>query len=319
MPVRVVYFGNSVSAFSARHFEALLASSCHLVAVVDVPGTRRSTTNPLPDGLTSFVDTAHQWDIPALEPANPNEAQFVQRLRQLEPDLFVSAGYAFILGEQILSVPRLLAANFHASLLPDYRGKHPVFWALRHGERWAGLTVHAMDPGIDTGDILYQVRVRTRRDDTVASLYKRIMDRSVKLVGRLFTDAGAGRLPRRPQVEGGGSYFSSTCEDDFHLNWKWPAETIRRHISMTPGRCFSEVNGERVYFHNAEIEAIPESAAPATVLNVKRTRAVIAAGSGAVSSSQVQVEGQAAESFAGFCRRMGLGPRDEFQAKGGRP
>jgi methionyl-tRNA formyltransferase len=118
-------------------------------------------------------------------------------------------------------------------------------------------------------------------------------------------------------VEAEASYFSSTCDDDFRLNWGWPAEKIRRYISMTPGKCFSVINGERVYFHNAETESAPESFAPATVLSVGRTRAVIAAGSGAVSSSQVQVEGQSTESFAGLCRRMGLEPGDKLPSNGG--
>ncbi len=71
------------------------------------------------------------------------------------PDMFVAVGYTDLLRAPLLAVPRILAANFHASLLPAYRGRHPVFWALRHGERWAGLTVHVMDEGFDTGDVLY--------------------------------------------------------------------------------------------------------------------------------------------------------------------
>jgi len=74
-----------------------------------------------------------------------------------------------------------------------------VFWALRHGERWSGMAVHMMDRGLDTGGILYQVRVRTRQDDTVESLYDRILKRSSNLMRRLIDDAGRGRLRPRAQ------------------------------------------------------------------------------------------------------------------------
>ena len=159
-----------------------------------------------------------------MEPSSPNLPEFVDAMRRLSPDLLIAAGYSQVLGEQILSIPRLLPVNFHASLLPAYRGKHPVFWALRNGERWAGLTVHVMDAGLDTGDILYQVRVRTRAQDSVATLYDRIMDRSVNLVGLLVKDAEEGTLGPRPQPEVGASYYSSVDEDDFRLDWTRDAE-----------------------------------------------------------------------------------------------
>jgi methionyl-tRNA formyltransferase len=313
MAIRVVYFGNSASTFTARHLAALLDTPCDLVAVVDVPAARRDTTNPLPDGLQGLTQTAQKQGIPDFEPASPNKPQFVEALRQLEPDLFIAAGYALILKEKVLAVPRLLAANFHASLLPAYQGKHPVFWALRGGERWAGLTVHAMDLGIDTGDILYQVKVPTRRDDTVASLYRRIVDRSRELVGRLIADAERGAIPRRSQPADGGSYFSSTTDDDFHLSWHWPAEKIRRHVTITPGRCYAITGQQRVYFHNAETEPLDDPLPPGTLLRIGRTRAAVTAGTGALSSSQVQVAGGDIESFAGFCRRMGLRLGDRLE------
>lgn len=311
--MRVVFFGNSASTFTARHFGALLAAPCELAAVVDVPPDRRGTTNPLPDHLPDFTWAAQRRGISVFEPTSPNDPAFFAAVRQLEPDLFMAAGYGLILQEEVLAIPRLLAANFHASLLPDYRGKHPVFWTLRGGEQWAGLTVHAMDLDIDTGDILYQVRVRTRRADTVASLYSRIMDRSVELVERLVADAARGAIPRRPQPDGTGSYFSSTTDDDFRLRWDWPAEKIRRFITVTPGECYVSIGQRRVYFRNAKTVPGNNDSPPGTLLRVGRTRAVVATIDRALSSSRVQVAGREAESFAGFCRRMGFQPGDRLE------
>ena len=181
--MRVVFFGSSPNIFSNRHYAALEQSPCDIVAVVDTPAKARSSTNTVRSSFQPFTDKAVSSGIPVFEPNSPNEFDFVREIGRLEPDLFIAVGYIRLLKEDILSVPRVMAMNFHASLLPAYRGKHPVFWALRHGEKSAGLTVHAMDPHLDTGDILYQVRVRTRRRDTVAALYDRIMDASTRLVG----------------------------------------------------------------------------------------------------------------------------------------
>ena len=207
MRLKVIFFGNSQSVFSNRHFNALAKSACKILAVVDAPAAKRASTNPskLTD-VPAFTETARQLNIAVFEPSDPNSLEFVQVMEELSPDLFVAVGYTNLLKPALLAVPRIPAVNFHASLLPAYRGKHPVFWALRNGERWAGLTVHVMEPSVDTGDILYQVRLPTRRRDSVASLYNRIIDRSIELVPRLVDDAANNRFVRRPQSQTGASY-----------------------------------------------------------------------------------------------------------------
>jgi methionyl-tRNA formyltransferase len=310
MPVRVVFFGNSVSSFSARFFAALLAEPCELVGVVNVPAAKQNTTNPLAEGLLDFVDEAHKRHIPTQQPSNPNVSTFAAILASLNPDLILSAGYAVILKKEILEVPDLMAVNFHASLLPEYRGKHPVFWALRNNEKWSGLTVHVMDPGIDTGDIIYQVMVRTRKGDSVAKLYQRIIDNSLGLVNRLIIDAERGSIPIRKQPIGAGSYFSSTSEDDFRIDWSWTAEKIIRFINITPGKCFTLVGGQRVYFFNAKKEVGSATPPPGTLLNIRDKRAAVATGSGILSSSLLMTESGETETFAGFCRRAGFSPGD---------
>jgi methionyl-tRNA formyltransferase len=290
MTVRVVFFGNSASVFTARHFQALLRTSCVLCGVVDVPAEKRGTTNPLSSGLPDFVRIAQERSIQAFCPVKTDDPSFIGGVRELEPDLFLTVGYALILKEAALQIPRLLAANFHASILPDYRGKHPVFWALRAGERWAGLTVHALDAGIDTGDILYQVKVRTRRSDRVSTLYDRIMDHSTRLVGKLIADVDHGSIPRRPQENRSGSYFSSPREEDFRLVWSWDAERIRRMVTLTPGECFIQLGSHQLYFMDAEYFQVEKDAAPGTLLRLGRKRAVIKTGDKAVSFAKLRID-----------------------------
>jgi methionyl-tRNA formyltransferase len=302
----VVFFGNSQSLFSNRHFRALVETPCELVAVVDVPPSRRTSTNPAVGAFPSFVQVACQRSVSALEPSSPNLPEFVEAIGSLSPDLLVAVGYSQLLGERILSLPGLLPVNFHASLLPAYRGKHPVFWALRNGERWAGLTVHVMDTGLDTGDILYQVRVPTRAQDSVATLYDRIMDRSVELVGLLVKEAEEGTLQPRPQPEDGASYYSSVDEDDFRLDWTWDAEDLRRWIHTTPGRCFCDLKGSRVYFVDARVVGRPSGELPGTLIRLEESFCDVATGRDALRVHSARQDHEGTVSLPRICQELGL-------------
>ena len=304
MTIRIIFFGNSQSVFSNRHFHTLWQTPCDLVGVVDSPPTKRGSTNPLTNPFQSFRELAPQRGVPIFEPPTPNMPAFVSEISDLSPDLFIAVGYTNILQVKILSVPRILAVNFHASLLPAYRGKHPVFWCLRNGDPWSGLTVHVMDADVDKGDILYQVRVRIRKDDTVPSLYDRIMIKSVELVKHLIEDTENGALLRRPQNEVGASYFSSITKEAFRLDWSGEAEKLRRWITITPGECYTDIAGKQVYLLDAEIVKTDDRSDPGEILYLGKAQGVIAVGNGALSLRYVTKDGDKF-TFPELCRKLG--------------
>jgi methionyl-tRNA formyltransferase len=305
MALRVVFFGNSNSVFSLLHFQALLKEKIELVCVVDSPRNKRGSTNPLSPGFQGLRQALRGTETSIVEPESPNEAAFVNDLARKSPDLFVSVGYTNILKEAILSLPRLFAVNFHASLLPQYRGKHPIFWCLRNGERRSGLTVHVMDPGIDTGDILYQVHVRVFKQDTIERLYDRIIARSLPLISRLIQECRLGTIKFSPQPPEQGSYFSSISDEDFRILWSGKAETIRRWITITPGRCYADIGGYRLNFKSASVVRTDDSPPPGTILYLGSRRGVVAALDGGVSLNRVQCESLQAASFAECLRQLG--------------
>ncbi len=304
-----VFFGNSDSVFSNRHFAALIESPAAIAAVVDVPPAGRTTTNTAaPPAGGSFVIAARDRGIPVFEPASPNDPATVEALTALGPELFIAVGYTRLLKERLLALPQIVAANFHASLLPAYRGKHPLFWALRQGKRWAGLTVHVMAAGFDTGDILYQVRERVRRHDSVASLYDRIMDRSVPLVPRLVADAAAGVLPRRPQGELGASYYSSVTPEDFRLDFRQPAALLERWVYASPAQCYVDQGGTRVYVLDAEPASGVEASAPGVLTAIGRTTCTVTAGQKALRLRRVRTTSGGEQTAGAWCRAAGLRP-----------
>lgn len=305
--LRLVFFGNSQSAFSNRFFTPLLEAPCQLVGVVDVPPAKRQSTNPwTATGIPSFVDAARVRGTPIFEPPNPNTPYFTGTLAALSPDLFLAAGYMFLLKPALLSIPRLVAINLHASLLPAYRGKHPVFWALRNGERQTGLTAHVMDPHFDTGDILYQVRVRTRKKDTVTTLYDRIIEKSVPVVPRLIADVTQGTLHRIPQPETGASYFSSVSDEHFHLDWSRPAEDLRRWIQTSPGECWRMVGDRRFYFMDADVIRYQGKATPGKLIRLERNTTTLATGRDALVVRWIRPEGEEKRPLSRLCSELEL-------------
>jgi methionyl-tRNA formyltransferase len=315
MTLRVAFFGSSQNVFSGRFYEALTRTPCEIVAAVDVPVAKRASTNSVTQKhFMNFAENAVRNGVPVYEPADPNTPAFVSTMRSLAPDLFLAVGYMFRLRSAILATVRIVSANVHASLLPAYRGRSPVFWALRHGEHYSGLTIHAMDDRLDTGDLLYQVRVRTRKDDSVTSLYDRIIASGVKLVPRLVADATHTRLPRRSQPNGTGSYFSAANETDFRIDWTRNAEELRRWIVITPGQCFSIINQMKVCFLDAAIATNAQGAEPGTVLKIDRLGCTIATGSGALQFVHIELPTARQMPMAQFCQESGISIGDQIAA-----
>jgi methionyl-tRNA formyltransferase len=212
----------------------------------------------------------------------------------------------FLLKPPLLSIPRIVAINFHASLLPAYRGKHPVFWALRNGERQTGLTAHVMDPRFDTGDILYQVRVRTRKRDTVSTLYDRIIEKSVSLVPRLIGDVSQGTLKHTPQPEASASYYSSISDEHFHLDWTRSAESLRRWIQTSPGECWRRMGERRMYYMDAEVIRYKGAATPGQLIKLGRYTATLATGEDALVIRWVRRDGEGKRMLSQLCEELGL-------------
>lgn len=306
--MRVVFLGNSRNVFSERFYGALCETDCQIVAVVDVPLAAAGSTNPSSDTtVMDYMSEARKRGMVALAPDKPNRPNVVERIRSVRPDLLFAVGYTKLLKAELLTTPSVVAANVHASLLPAYRGKHPAFWALRHGEHNSGLTIHAMDAKLDTGNILYQVQVPTQPDDSVATLYERIILRGLPLVSQLISDAQQGTLPCLPQSEEGASYFSGTTEEDFRIDWSQPAEEIRRWIATTPGQCFADISGKRVFFWDAHCVPNHGVTQNGQVLEIGEVECTITTSAGAVQLSKIHVESHQPSPLAAFCRRHGIG------------
>ncbi|MFO7929511.1 MAG: methionyl-tRNA formyltransferase [Candidatus Humimicrobiaceae bacterium] len=269
-----------------------------MVAGANSPGR---STNPS-SKYSSFKQDLAAKKVPIFEPENLTGGEFLQKIKQLKPELFVCIGYPLKLTIRILEIPRSVV-NFHASLLPAYRGRPPVFWALRNNERYSGLTIHEMDENLDEGDIYYQKKVKIKKDDTVFTLYERIMKKSSPLVRKLVIDFSGHKLEKNPQSRKNASYYSSTTEDDFRICWDKKAEDIKRWISITPGRCFTEIGEKKAFLVSPKIIDQKKGKKPGTVVSITDTVIDIATKDNIIQLEKVMV-GNREINASKFSRRL---------------
>lgn len=140
-----------------------------------------------------------------------NEQEFIRKLNNINPDLIISVYFNQIISEEVIDIPKKGIVNIHPAYLPDYKGISPVFWSLANSEKYAGVTVHYIDKGVDTGNIIEREKIKIEKDDTEDSLYWRICEIGSPLLIRAVDKIRAGRVQL---VENkGGRYFSLPTED----------------------------------------------------------------------------------------------------------
>lgn len=151
-----------------------------------------------------------------------------KRIQEISPDLIMSVYYRQIIPPSIFNIPTEGAFNIHPSLLPKYRGPIPTMWAIENGEKEFGVTIHKIDKGIDTGDIVFQEKHPILEDDTGYTLYVNAMKIGVKMLVRHFNDLLEGSYELKKQ-KGVGSYYGKFRNKEM-INWVQPAEKVRDFI-----------------------------------------------------------------------------------------
>ncbi len=163
-------------------------------------------------------------------PANVNDAAWVARIRDLAPDFLFSFYYRQMLGAPLLALPRHGALNMHGSLLPRYRGRAPVNWAVLHGERETGATLHHMAEKPDAGDMVAQTAVPILPDDTAREVFDKVTVAAELTLDRVLPALLAGTAPRVPLDLAAGSYFGGRTAEDGRIDWMQPAAAIHNLV-----------------------------------------------------------------------------------------
>jgi methionyl-tRNA formyltransferase len=203
----------------------LLAHGVEVVRVVTHQDSPNETI-----WFDSVAALAARHDIPVITPEDPNDPAVVAELAALEPDFIFSFYYRLMLKAPLLALPGQGAWNMHGSLLPKYRGRVPVNWAIIRGERETGATLHRMLEKPDAGGIVAQQAVPILPDDTAFDVFNKVTLAAEMALDRVLPDLLAGRATARAQDLAAGSYFGGRKAEDGRIDWKQPAAAVHNLI-----------------------------------------------------------------------------------------
>ena len=167
-----------------------------------------------------------------------NEPASLDRIRDLKPDLLVTAAYGQILSSTLLSIPRLGGINLHGSILPAYRGAAPVARAIQNGETETGVTVIRMTPQIDAGGIVSIARTAIGPDETAGELEERLAVLGAPLIAQAVAALTAGGATFLPQDRSKVTKAPKLRKEDGLVDWSTagPGHSQPRAARCSPGR-----------------------------------------------------------------------------------
>ncbi len=207
--------------------------------------------------FASVSATAEDYGLPVVTPADVNTPELERTVTDLRPDFVFSFYFRSMIGAPLLSAARLGALNIHGSLLPRYRGRAPVNWAILHGERETGATLHYMTAKADAGDIVDQQSVPILEDDEAREVFDKVTVAAEMVLARSLPGLIAGVAPRVPQKIEEGKYFGRRRPEDGKIDWSRSARDIHNLVRAVappfPG-AFAQVDGERWMIHKTRVE-----------------------------------------------------------------
>lgn len=162
---------------------------------------------------------------------NPRNGKSRRFLEEKEIDVLISVNYLFLIDNDLILLPKVVAFNIHGSLLPKYRGRTPHVWAIINNEKEVGITAHLIDNGCDTGDIIKQIVIPVEDGDTGAEILKKFNALYIPLLDTILEVISNGELKTVPQEHEKATYFGKRTPEDGKIDWNWQKERIRNWVN----------------------------------------------------------------------------------------
>jgi methionyl-tRNA formyltransferase len=281
---RILFFGYSEVGYTC--LDLLLSRGDNVIGLI--------THEDNPDEKIWFKTpalAAQERGIPVFTPESVNTPEWIERIAAMKPDLILSVYYRNMIGQPILDLPPLGAFNLHGSLLPKYRGRAPINWAVLHGETHIGMTLHRMVRRPDAGDVVDQEGVDISPQDTAEQAFRKVMPCARVVLARQIEALLAGTATETPQDESAATYFGGRKPEDGRIDWTRSStdifNLIRAVTDPYPG-AFSDHGGARLMVWWAE-PAPDKSGRPGEILSLDPV--IIATGDGALHLQRVEWRG----------------------------
>ncbi len=307
--MRVIFAGTPAVAVPA--LAAVAASRHELVAVVtrpDAPAGRGRGLSRSPVGAW-----ADEHGVEVLTPTRPRDPEFLDRLRELEPDCVPVVAYGALVPPAALEIPRYGWINLHFSLLPAWRGAAPVQHAVLHGDELTGASVFQLEEGLDTGPVYGTLTDEIRAADTSGDLLERLADSGAGLLVAVLDAIADGTARAEPQPADGVSLAPKLTVDDARVRWSDPAFAVDRRIracTPAPGG-WTTFRDERVKL--GPVVPVPDGPElkPGELL-VEKSRVLVGTATVPVRLGEVRAAGKRAMGATDWARGVRVGTGEDF-------
>ncbi|MGC0786600.1 bifunctional UDP-4-amino-4-deoxy-L-arabinose formyltransferase/UDP-glucuronic acid oxidase ArnA [Pantoea agglomerans] len=239
----------------------------------------------------SVARLAAEHGIPVYAPDEANHPIWLDRIRTMAPEMIFSFYYRHLLSDEILQCAPKGAFNLHGSLLPKYRGRAPLNWALVNGETETGVTLHRMVKRADAGNILAQQKVAIEDQDNALTLHRKLTQAAEQLLGDVLPRLREGEVSEWPQDESQATRVDRRTAEDGRIDWNQPAQTIHNLVRAVtdpwPG-AFAFAGSVKFIVWKSRVHPQHHQAKPGTVLS--KQPFLIACGEGALEIQTGQSE-----------------------------
>ena len=316
--MKIVYMGTP--DFAVNPLRALAEAGYEVTGVVtqpDKPKGRGKTMLPTP-----VKEEALKHGFPVYQPVKVRDPEFLQDLKDLDPDIIVVAAFGQIIPKSILDLPKYGCINIHASLLPKYRGAAPIQQAVIDGEKESGVTIMRMGTGLDTGDMISRIVVPLAADETGGSLFDKLAEAGAKLLietlPHIFNGTAAyEKQPEESPTPYAGMITKQMGMIDFGKS-AVELERLVRGLNPWPS-AFTFWNGKTLKVWESFVvkreELDTQSAEPGTVVKTDKKGIYVACGEDVLVLSQVQLEGKKRMDADAFLRGCHIEAGSRFTDK----
>lgn len=297
--MKIILLGQA--AFAEKTLEKLVGKGEEVLAVFCPPDAPGGKFDPV-------KQRALQMDIPVHQHKTLKTPEVLEKFTALQADLAILAFVTQIVPPPVFTAPRFGSICFHPSLLPKYRGRSAINWALINGEKTTGISLFWVDAGIDTGPLLLTKEVEVDPDETTGTIYfNKLFPVGVAAIAEAVDLIKAGNPPRVIQDESLANYDPPCGDEHARIEWTKPAQTVYnliRGCDPQPG-AHAIWQDKMVRFYDCRLRSEATTAAPGQVVEIGAEDVNIAAPGGVIVAKKVRGEGGKIAA-AEFARQAGL-------------
>ncbi len=286
--MKIVFMGTP--EFAVPTLEALIEKH-NVAAVVTQPDKPKGRGKKMI--FSAVKEKAVENNIKIYQPTKVRDGEFVEILKEYEPDVIVVVAFGQILSEDILNIPKYGCINVHGSILPKYRGAAPIQWSIINGEEFGGVTTMYMAKGLDSGDMILKAEEKIKDDDTYGTLYDRLSYIGADLLIKTLDLIERGEVVRVPQNDDDATLAPMITRDMEHIDWDNTSENVVNLIKgLNPQPVsYTMYNDEKLKIWFAEVEKTEYSGEIGEIVDVRKKDFVVKTKKGAVAVKEVQAQG----------------------------